>query len=631
MPLRLTGLSAALLTLALAPAPALAQRATTPPAACADFYGHVNSTWLAQNPLPAGPAHFSRWDQLNAAGASQRDQMLNATTAPEGALVSQKLADLFASAQDDAAIEAAGTNALKPLFAIVDKIRRPRDIGPAIAALHAAGMPVLVDLQVLRDSSGNAYAQIGPGGIGLPDAGFYTAPEPEVVTVRNRYGAALAEWLRLTGSPQDKLVEHTTWVAAMELRLARATRSGTPFQVLKLEDAQTVAGQLDLEKLLAAHGLRAEQVALSGSAFLTTVNQMITEMKPEQWKVYLRAQITRDMAPALGRAFRDPWVGLYDEVLAGQDRATPRAVRARQLLEARVPELLDAAYMERFLPANRQTRGQEIAENVRRAAIAAVDRAGWLSAAGKAQAKARLQAMTIQVGRELPENVFVELKFNRQDLAGNVLALRRWLMKYAQVRAHFAWPAEQWTPLVAYMPQENRLVVTAATLQPPVLDDSGSAAGYGGLGALIAQQMMLGQQVFAGSDATAWSQRATPLIAQYNAYSAAGGPTKVNGTRSFVQNQADLAGLEIAWAALNAQATPDATAQQAFFAGWASMWARHDVPAALATAQATDQHAPSKWRVNGPLANLPAFAAAYGCKAGQPMLRPAAQQVALWR
>lgn len=631
MPLRLSGLSAALLTLVLAPAPMLAQAAAAPATACTDFYGHVNAPWLAQNPLPAGAAHFSRWDQLNAAGVGQRDQVMNATTAPEGAVVSQRLADLFASAQDEAAIEAAGTTALKPLLAIVDRIRKPKDVSRAIADLHAAGMPVLVDVQVLRDNAGVPYAQLGPGGIGLPDAGFYTAADAEVVTVRNRYGAATAEWLRLTGSPAEKLVEHTTWVGTMELRLAQATATGTPFQVMQVAEAQRVAGALNLAQLLEAHGLKAEHVALSGPAFLGAVDRMIAEMTPEQWKVYLRAQIARDMAPTLGRAFREPWVGLYDEVLAGQSTSTPRVVRARQLLEARVPEFLDGAYMERFLPVPRQQRGAQIAEHVRAAAIAAVDNAAWLSADGKAQAKARLQAMKLQVGRELPANVFAELKFDRADLAGNVLALRRWLMKYALVRAQFAWPAEQWQPLVAYMPQENRLVVTAAALQPPLLDDSGSAAGYGGLGALIAQQMMLGQQAFSGVDASAWSQRATPLIAQYNAYSAAGGPTKVNGTRSFLQNQADLAGLEIAWAALNAQGPADAAAQQAFFAGWAGMWARHDVPAALATAQATDQHAPAKWRVNGPLANLPAFAAAYGCKGGQPMVRPAAQQVALWR
>ncbi|MFY2764106.1 M13 family metallopeptidase [Arenimonas sp. MALMAid1274] len=633
MPVRLPLVSPLVvaLMLTLAAGPAAAQRAPATPAACTDFYGHANAAWLAGNKLPANASSLSRWDQLYAQNQAQRDQVLSATTAPAQAMVSVRLADLFASAQDEAAIEAAGAKPLAPLLAIVDKIKRTRDVAPAIAALHAAGMPVLVDLQVLRDNTGTPYAQIGAGGIGLPDPGFYDSTDPLVQPVEKRYGAAVWEWLRLTGTPEAKLAEQVGWVMQMERTLAKATLTGTPFQVMSTKDASGVAGALELERLLAAHGLKASQVAMTAPGFFQALNQLIAKTKPEQWKVYLRAQIARDMAPTLSKGFNDPWGQLYEVTLAGQAAPTPRALRARWVLESRVPELLDAAYTQRFLPVPRQERAKAIAEAVRASAIASVDRAPWLSEGGKASARARLQAMVIQVGSEVPDNVFDDLKFKRNELAGNVLALRRWLQKYALVRARMAWPAEQWQPLVALLPQENRLVVTSGTLQPPILDDGGSAADFGGFGALVAQQLSLSLQTWDGPDAAAWGKRATPLIAQYNAYSATGGATKVNGTRSFAQNQADLAGLEIAWAALNAQGTPDAAASKAFFTGWANLWARQDKDTVLAAAQASAIHAPSKWRVNGPLSNLPAFGQAYGCKGKVPMQRTAKEQVALWR
>ena len=94
MSVRPTALAAALFA-TLATAPVAAQKA--PPAACADFYTHVNAAWLAQNPLPPGTSHFSRWDQINPIALQQRDLMIAATTAPAGARVSTHLADLFAS------------------------------------------------------------------------------------------------------------------------------------------------------------------------------------------------------------------------------------------------------------------------------------------------------------------------------------------------------------------------------------------------------------------------------------------------------------------------------------------------------------------------------------------------------
>lgn len=628
MPVRTAPLFAALL---LAASPALAQRAPAAPAACTDFYGHANAAWLSANPLPAGANSLSRWDELARLGQRQRDEVLASTTAPEAATVSRHLAELLASAGDEAGIEAAGLRSVEPLLKTIAGIRRSRDVMPAIAALHAAGVPVLVDVQVLRDAQGQPYAQLGAGGFGLPDEGFYTSAEPEIQALAPRYKAALAAWLQHSGSRADRAAAEAEQVWQMELALARATAAGTPFQVMAMADAQKVAGALDLEALLAAHGLKASQVAMTGPAFFRAVDQLLAKTKPDQWKLYLRAQVLRELAPALPKAFHDPWVQLFDVTLAGQAAPTPRADRARALLQARVPEFLDAAYTERFLPVPRQRRAQQVAADIRAAAGAAIDRAAWLSPAGKASARQRLEAMQVQVGLDVPSNVFDDLVFRRGDLAGNVLSLRRWLMKYALVRARFAWPAEQWQPLVAWLPKENRLVVTSATLQPPVIGDAADAGDYGAFGALLAQQMMLAFQAWDGADATAWNQRAQPLIAQYNAYSATGGATRVNGTRSFAQNQADLAGLEIAWDALSAQGAPDPKAAQAFFAGWAGLWARQDLATALAAAQATTNHAPSKWRVNGPLANLPAFGQAYACKGRGPMQRPAKEQVSLWR
>jgi putative endopeptidase len=41
----------------------------------------------------------------------------------------------------------------------------------------------------------------------------------------------------------------------------------------------------------------------------------------------------------------------------------------------------------------------------------------------------------------------------------------------------------------------------------------------------------------------------------------------------------------------------------------------------------TDPHSPGHWRVNGVVQNMPEFQKAFGCKAGQPMVRTAACHV----
>jgi endothelin-converting enzyme/putative endopeptidase len=43
-----------------------------------------------------------------------------------------------------------------------------------------------------------------------------------------------------------------------------------------------------------------------------------------------------------------------------------------------------------------------------------------------------------------------------------------------------------------------------------------------------------------------------------------------------------------------------------------------------------DPHAPPRFRVNAPLANLPEFAQAFGCGEGTPMRNPADARPAIW-
>ena len=43
-----------------------------------------------------------------------------------------------------------------------------------------------------------------------------------------------------------------------------------------------------------------------------------------------------------------------------------------------------------------------------------------------------------------------------------------------------------------------------------------------------------------------------------------------------------------------------------------------------------DPHAMPKFRVIGPLSNLPEFGQAFSCKPGAPMVRPPEQRCAVW-
>src|SRR4029453_18340800 len=99
----------------------------------------------------------------------------------------------------------------------------------------------------------------------------------------------------------------------------------------------------------------------------------------------------------------------------------------------------------------------------------------------------------------------------------------------------------------------------------------------------------------------------------------------------------DLAGAKIAWLAFQkARQTRPApvldglTPEQQFFIAWGQFRGDETRPETQRMMIQGDPHPIAKYRVVGPLSNLPPFAAAFGCKAGAPMVRPAAARCEVW-
>src|SRR5262249_60178043 len=69
------------------------------------------------------------------------------------------------------------------------------------------------------------------------------------------------------------------------------------------------------------------------------------------------------------------------------------------------------------------------------------------------------------------------------------------------------------------------------------------------------------------------------------------------------------------------------TPEQRVFLGWAQVWCENSRPEFERMKAQTNPHSSNKYRVNGPVSNMPEFAKAFQCKANAPMIRPSACRV----
>jgi putative endopeptidase len=235
--------------------------------------------------------------------------------------------------------------------------------------------------------------------------------------------------------------------------------------------------------------------------------------------------------------------------------------------------------------------------------------------------------------------------------AATAFEARRQFAKFDHPVDRSEWDMTPQTVNAYYNPMGNEIVFPAAQLLPPYFDaKADDALNYGGIGSVIGHEMTHGfddqgsQFDAKGNLADWWTKadraefeaRTAKLVEQFNAYVPVD-DLHINGKLTLGENIADLGGLLIAYDAfkLTPQGKSDAkidglTPDQRFFLAYAQTWRTAQRPEQVRLQVQSNEHAPAKFRTNGPVSDVPAFAHAFACKAGDAMQRPASTIVNIW-
>lgn len=630
--------------------------------ACTDLYTFVNKDWLAANTLVAGQGTRSAFGELQATALQQQHDLLNAAMQSPQNDVQRLLGDFWASGLDEAAVEADGAKPIAPLIARIDGIRRTRDIAPAIAALHQVGIPVLFNFGAEADL-GDLNRHLGyfvQGGLGLPDPAYYSRGDAETQQIVAQYTQYVRNILALTGTAEDRLDAETELVLELERRIAAASRPlaeirdpRTQYALVNTADLAKQYRRLQLGEFLTAQGVQSEQVSLANPELFQQIDTLVGALKPEQWKAYLRFHIGDAMAPFLSKTFRDAEFDFHGRILRGESAQPTRQQLVLGAINRAAGPMLAREYVARHLPEATRARAELVSGQVRDALGRSIERSAWMSDAAKTEAAAKLANLRIQIGAPVEDIDYTVQPMGRVSFGSNMLIASTWrhaqeMRRIGQQNVARRWDLLPQNPALAYDAAQNRLIVTAAVLQAPVLDmTTDGASHYGTFGALVGHELSRAVDVkgkfvdsnetvrtwWTPADDAAWLQATDRLVTQYNAYPYPGlTGVNVNGALTRDENAADLAGIELAWDAL-LRANPDVAkdGREAFFRGWAQMWRQQSAVDTATRAAATSVQAPGQWRANGPVSNLPAYSETFACKAADAMVRKAEDQVSIWR
>jgi putative endopeptidase len=638
-------------------------------AACTNFYQYADGGWIAKNPIPP---EFPSWGTFLALREHNREvlhQILESaeknTTAKAGSN-EQKIGDYYASCMDESAVEAAGLKPLQPELDRIDAIKDTKDLESVVATLQAEGVRAIFRVGSEPDfaDSTQEIAAIDQDGLGLPERDYYTREDDKSKETREEYVKHIAAMFALAGDDPTQSASEAQTVMDIETRLAKASLSRVQrrdphaiYHKMSPAEVRTLAPNFPWDDYFQATHLAGRgDINVAVPEFFKEMSQMVESVPISDWKVYLRWHLLDATAQALPDKFMKEDFHFYQNYLSGTKEIEPRWKRCVSSTDRELGFALGQVYVKEAFPPKSKARMHQLVMNLEAALREDIGTLSWMSAETKQKALQKLNAIENKIGYPDKWRDYSALNIDRGPYVRNLLRsdefeTNREINKIGKPVDRTEWGMTPPTVNAYYNPLMNEIVFPAGILQPPFFNPlADDAVNYGAIGAVIGHEIShgfddQGSQFDAQGNLKNWwtpddlknfKERAACVVNQFNGYTVEG-DLHENGKLVVGESIGDLGGLAIAYAAF--QKTKEAksnkkidgfTPDQRFYLGYAQVWASNSTPQRERLQTHTDPHPLPRFRVNGPLSNLPAFAKAFDCKPGDPMVRPEDERCLIW-
>jgi predicted metalloendopeptidase len=637
--------------------------------ACQDFNQFANGGWIARNPIPAAYSRWGRFELLDEQNLEVLHQILDGLVAKKkfANANEQKIADFYGSCMDEQKIEAEGIKPLEPELQRIGSISDLLSLEDEIASLHVHRIPAVFGFGANQDAkdSSQIIAQLAQGGLGLPDRDYYTAGDPKSKATREEYEKHVARTFQLLGDSVEQAAKEASTVMRIETKLAE--NSSTRVQRRKPEENYHPMTKSELIGLMPDFDWgryfrninlpEVGKVNVGQPEFFKAADKLLKDTPIDDWKAYLRWHLVNAASTTLSSKFVQENFDFNGRYLQGTTEMLPRWKRCVASTDRSLGEALGQLYVAKTFTPQAKARAREMVANLIAALKDDLTTLNWMSDETRKKAIAKLEAYNRKIGYPDKWRDYEALQITRGPYYNNAVSagefeFKRNLGKIGKPVDKTEWGMTPPTVNAYYNPQFNEIVFPAGILQPPFYDPKADDAfNYGGIGAVIGHEMThgfddSGAKFDANGNLVMWwtpddfkkfNDRTNCVVQQFDSYEVEPGLHQ-KGQLVVGESVADLGGLTIAYAAyqksLQGKPRPKDingfTPEQRFFLGWAQVWAQNIRPEAARLRTATDPHPLGRFRVNGPLSNMPQFAAAFQCKAGDAMVRPPEKRCQIW-
>ncbi len=634
----------------------------------ADFFEYANGNWIKNNTIPA---EYPTWGSFIVLVENNYkklkkilDQAENNSSAAKGSN-DQLVGDFYHSGMDSIKIEEDGYKPIQSELDKIENVKNLNDFYTVLSRIHLGFSNPLFSFSSSPDakSSKMNIAELYQDGLGMPDRDYYLKDDPNTKSIRAAYIEFIKRIFSLSGDDSTTITGNVEKILNIETKLAKASMTRVDrrdpqktYHKMNIKQLSELTPDFNWERYFNSIGVsNPGDINVAQPDYFKEVNTIIRTIPLNDLKIYLKWNILRFAAPYLSMPFEEASFNFYSKAINGIQAMQPRWKRVLRIVDGNIGMSLGQLFVKEYFPPEAKEKALDLVHNLISVLGNRIKNLDWMSEATKEKALNKLSAIAIKIGYPDKWKSYEGLDIVRDSYFKNVINStifnsKKELTKIGKPVDRSEWHMTPPTVNAYYNPLVNEIVFPAGILQPPFFDaGADDAVNYGGIGAVIGHEMTHGfddqgrqfdadgnlKDWWTKSDEEKFNQRAEKIIEQFNGYVPVD-TLHMNGKLTEGENIADLGGISISYEAFTntdqfkGEKIDGFTPAQRFFLSYANVWRSNSRPQYITRLVKTNPHSPPKYRVNGPLSNLPPFWKAFNVKPGDPMRNQDDKVVKIW-
>lgn len=630
-----------------------------------DFFRYVNEGWLDTAEIPDGFSSNGIFLALYLESERRIAGIIEDMAAEGGApgAPGQQIGDLYASYMDTDAIEAAG---LDPIRDGINALTGLADFAAVADAMTWPYTAAFVGpyISVDGDNPDQYVLRLTQGGLGLPGRDFYLRDDGDFPGFQEAYRAYIAQIFGMAGFENGEA--RAERIYALEAQMAEIHWTPADAQDSLLinnrysrSELETLAPDMPWDDFLSGMGVGdISEVMIDENTAIAAMSELWANTPIETLRDYMVFHYIDNQTNYLPAAFDEASFDFYGRTLQGVENQRARDLRAIQLVNGNLGEVIGQVYVERYFPPDYKDQMEELVGYLQAALRERIGELDWMDDETRTEALRKLDAFGLKVGYPDVWRDFSTLEIRADDLIGNMHRAAEWY--WADSRSRLGGPVRDWewglspqTVNAYYSSTRNEIVFPAAILQPPFFDPNADpAVNFGAIGGVIGHEIGHGfdddgsrynadgylRNWWTDMSRAAFDEQADVLVQQYNGFEPMEG-IFVNGRLTLGENIGDIGGLSMALHAyrmyardhgIEGEVIDGYTPEQRFFLSWAQAWRHRATDGYMRNLVLTDEHSPAQYRVNGVVRNIDAWYEAFGVTEDDELYLPPERRVTIW-